>query len=229
MAEEKITTKKTTNRGRKPKTVDSTQDKKTKELEEMKSKNKALTDMLEQMQAQMKLMQEQLNNQSNGQVVIKQNDDLTRTVKVYSMLPYTYNLSTQPLGKGKVYTFEKFGDSKSIKFSDMQDILSIYLHQFEEGFAILEAKKDYDDLGIGYIYDEVMDKEQLDNLTSLATNEAVAVILDMEEEERERIADIIARKIVSGVSYDYNRIKALEDGGIEINTVVEMLKASSSK
>ncbi|MBQ0114134.1 MAG: hypothetical protein KBT03_13475 [Bacteroidales bacterium] len=206
-----------------------TSDDLTTELEKANAEKAQMAQMLAQLQSQMLAMQQQLNNQNNGQgqVVIKQNDDLTRTVKVVSMIPWTYNLSTQPLGRGKVYTFEKFGEFQNIKFSDMQDILSLVSEQFEKGYAILSTKKDYDDLGISYIYDTVLTQEKVEKLVSLNDDNSVDTILNMEEDMQEKIIGIIANRIATGISYDYNKIKKLEDNGIQINELVELITASN--
>ena len=196
------------------------------ELENTKKENKEMNDTLIALQKQLAELQNKLNEKEESkQVVIKQNGDLTRTVKVVSLLPNVYNLATQPLGKGKLYQFKSFGDSHMIKFSDMQDILALYLNQFEKGYAVLTNKQDYEDLGIGYIYDEVMSKEKVEKLIKLENENAVDTILDMEEDMQEKIIGAIANKIAEGYSYDYNKIKKLEDAGLEINELVELVQA----
>lgn len=197
------------------------------ELKQTKQEKEAMNDTLLALQKQLNELQNKLNEKedSGNQVVIKQNGDLTRTIKVISLLPNVYNLSTQPLGKGKLYQFKGFGDSHMIKFGDMQDILSLYLNQFEKGYAVLTNKQDYEDLGIGYIFDEVMDKEKIEKLVKLENQSSVDAILDMEEDMQDKIVGIIANKIADGYSYDYNRIKALEDAGFEINELVELVQA----
>ena len=183
--------------------------------------------MLKMMQAQMESLQNQFNaqNSDNNNIVVTQSDNITRTVKVISLVPNTYNLTTQPNGRGKIYTFNKFGDSLNIRFTDMQDILNIYGQQFESGMAILTNKKDYDDLAIGYLWDSVISKDKLDRLLELKDEESIDAILNMDKDTQERIARIIAQKIFDGVNYNYNVIRDLEDNGIEINSIVEMLKA----
>lgn len=201
------------------------------ELEQVKNENEALTAMLKQMQEQIAELQKQQSNkkEESSQVVIKQNGDLTRTIKVVSMIPNVYNLSTQPYGKGKLYQFMKFGDSHMIKFNDMQDILALYLEQFEKGYAVLTSKADYEDLGIGYIYDEVLSKEKVEELITLKRDDAIDTILNMDEDMAEKIIGVIANKIVDGYQYDYNKIKKLEDEGFQINELVELLEASRQK
>lgn len=197
------------------------------ELEQVKKEKDELAKMLKKMQAQMESLQNQFNaqNSDNNNIIVTQSDNITRTVKVISLVPNTYNLTTQPNGRGKLYTFNKFGDSLNIRFTDMQDILNIYGQQFESGMAILTNKKDYDDLAIGYLWDSVISKDKLDRLLELKDEESIDVILNMDKDTQERIARIIAQKIFDGVNYNYNVIRDLEDNGIEINSIVEMLKA----
>lgn len=197
------------------------------ELEQVKKEKDELAKMLKKMQAQMESLQNQFNaqNSDNNNIVVTQSDNITRTVKVISLVPNTYNLTTQPNGRGKIYTFNKFGDSLNIRFTDMQDILNIYGQQFESGMAILTNKKDYDDLAIGYLWDSVISKDKLDRLLELKDEESIDTILNMDKDTQERIARIIAQKIFDGVNYNYNVIRDLEDNGIEINSIVEMLKA----
>lgn len=197
------------------------------ELEQVKKEKDELAKMLKKMQAQMESLQSQFNaqNSDNNNIVVTQSDNITRTVKVISLVPNTYNLTTQPNGRGKLYTFNKFGDSLNIRFTDMQDILNIYGQQFESGMAILTNKKDYDDLAIGYLWDSVISKDKLDRLLELKDEESIDAILNMDKDTQERIARIIAQKIFDGVNYNYNVIRDLEDNGIEINSIVEMLKA----
>lgn len=197
------------------------------ELEQVKKEKDELAKMLKKMQAQMESLQNQFNaqNSDNNNIVVTQSDNITRTVKVISLVPNTYNLTTQPNGRGKLYTFNKFGDSLNIRFTDMQDILNIYGQQFESGMAILTNKKDYDDLAIGYLWDSVITKDKLDRLLELKDEESIDAILNMDKDTQERIARIIAQKIFDGVNYNYNVIRDLEDNGIEINSIVEMLKA----
>lgn len=198
------------------------------ELENTKKEKEEMNNALLALQKQLAELQSKIDSKEENQgnpVVIKQNGDLTRTVKVVSLLPNVYNLSTQPLGKGKLYQFKNFGDSHMIKFGDMQDILALYLPQFEKGYAVLTNKQDYEDLGIGYIFDEVMGKEKVEKLVKLENDKAVETILDMEEDMQEKIIGIIANKIAEGVSYDYNKIKKLEDAGLEVNELVDLIQA----
>lgn len=234
MAEQKTTT--TAKKGRpatkaktetKPKTEVATSDNEseTARLEKMLAEaNKAMQEMQEKMLE----MQSQMNS-STPNVVVQSDSNLTRTVKVISMLASTYVLRTNadPRERGRSYVFEKFGDVQNIRFTDMVDIVNNYTSQFEKGWAILTSKKDYEDLGIGDFYNNILTKEQVENLICLSNDESVDIILDMDKETQEKIAELIAEKMNSGYAYDLNRIRELRDEGLEIEEIAELLSASN--
>lgn len=234
MAEQKTTT--ASKKGRpatktkaetKPKTevMENDNESETARLEKMLAEaNKAM----QEMQAKMLEMQSQMNS-STPNVVVQSDSNLTRTVKVISMLASTYVLRTNadPRERGRSYVFEKFGDVQNIRFTDMVDIVNNYTSQFEKGWAILTSKKDYEDLGIGDFYNNILTKEQIEDLICLSNDESVDIILDMDKETQEKIAELIAEKMNSGYAYDLNRIRELRDEGLEIEEIAELLSASN--
>ena len=183
---------------------------------------------MQEMQKKMLEMQSQMNSSTHN-VVVQSDSNLTRTVKVISMLASTYVLRTNadPRERGRSYVFEKFGDVQNIRFTDMVDIVNNYTSQFEKGWAILTSKKDYDDLGIGDFYNNILTKEQVENLICLSNDESVDIILDMDKETQEKIAELIAEKMNNGYAYDLNRIRELRDEGLEIEEIAELLSASN--
>ena len=211
----------------KPKTevMENDNESETARLEKMLAEaNKAM----QEMQAKMLEMQSQMNS-STPNVVVQSDSNLTRTVKVISMLASTYVLRTNadPRERGRSYVFEKFGDVQNIRFTDMVDIVNNYTSQFEKGWAILTSKKDYEDLGIGDFYNNILTKEQIEDLICLSNDESVDIILDMDKETQEKIAELIAEKMNSGYAYDLNRIRELRDEGLEIEEIAELLSASN--
>jgi hypothetical protein len=199
----------------------------TKSANDEKNKDENL-DLIKQMQKQIEQLQSQLAKaQSQPNVVVQSNSDITRTVKVVSMLPHTYVLSVKsnPKEKGRTYVFDKFGEVKNIRFSDMVEIVNNYNSQFEKGYAILTSQKDYEDLGVGYIYNEVMNKEAVERLISLVDDNAVDTILNMDKDTAERFVALIARKMSEGYNYDFNKIKELEKNGYDIDEMSNLISA----
>lgn len=205
-AEEKpIETKEAKNTVAKKETV--VEDKKDNELEKQ---NAELLDLIKSMKEEINNLKAQQSIQP--QVIVQQsaNNDLTRTVKVTSLIGNTYFLSTQPNGKGASFRFDNYGDSLNIKFTDMQSILQIYGKQFEEGYAVLGSQKDYEDLGVGYMYDMVLSKDKFDKLLQLKSDSDVDIILNFSDDMLDNILRIIAERIKKGANYDYNIINRLQ-------------------
>ena len=197
-----------------------------KEKEELKAKNDEMDKMLKQMQEQMKTMQMQMSMQQPPNIVLEQNKDITRTVKVTSLVGNVLTLSTMKNGNkaGRTYKFEKYGQTQNILFSDMQAILIYHSKQFENGLVILSAEKDYDDLGIGFMCGTTVLKDKIDEIVMLKDDNAIETIFDMNDEMIEKVVDLIARNLANGMSYDYNKIKQLKDEGYDVEAIAEQIK-----
>ena len=197
------------------------------EKEALKEQNKKMEEMMAKMQEQMAQMQSQMNQpQMMPNIVLEQNKDITRTVKVTSLVGNVLTLSTMKNGNkaGRTYKFEKYGHTQNILFSDMQSILIYHTKQFENGLVMLSTEKDYNDLGIGYIYNSVSHKEVIDEIVMLKDDNAIDTIFDMNEEMQEKIVDLIAQNLANGVSYDYNKIKQLKDEGFDVEAIANEIK-----
>lgn len=190
---------------------------------ELEKQNAELLDLIKSMKEEINTLKSQQISQP--QIIVQQsaNNDLTRTVKVTSLIGNTYFLSTQPNGRGASFRFDNYGDSLNIKFTDMQSILQIYGKQFEEGYAVLGSQKDYEDLGIGYMYDMVLSKDKFDKLLQLKSENDIDIILNFSDDMLDNVLRIIADKIKNGANYDYNIINKLQketdlEGYIKLNS-----------
>ena len=197
-----------------------------KEKEELKAKNDEMAKMLKQMQEQMKTMQMQMSMQQSPNIVLEQNKDITRTVKVTSLVGNVLTLSTMKNGNkaGRTYKFEKYGQTQNILFSDMQAILIYHSKQFENGLVILSTEKDYNDLGIGFMCGTTVLKDKIDEIVMLKDDNAIEAIFDMNDEMIEKVVDLIARNLANGMSYDYNKIKQLKDEGYDVEAIADEIK-----
>lgn len=189
------------------KTTTKTKTNEEKSTIDLEKQNAELLELIKSMKSEIDTLKSQ-----QVPVVIQQNSnsDLTRTVKVISLIANDYVLSTQPNGRGAVFRFEGYGDFKNIKFTEMQSVLQIYGKQFEEGFAVLENEKDYVDLGIGYVYNNVLSKEDFDKLLELDSDESIEKILELSDDMLENVLRIIANNIINHKNYDYNKINILQ-------------------
>lgn len=235
-------TKKTTSRGRKPKEqkdVEVVKDTIDIELES-KDDNDMIAKLMAQMEEQAKAMaklKEQVDSankeksdlQSLVELLKNSNDDkennnnIPKRIKIISLVPNMLNLTTQPNGRGIVYTFDKIGDSKVIKTSDLEDILSIsgYRKQAEEGYFYIDNKEFIDEQGIEVKYN----KDVIEDVCVLGSDVAVDVLCSMDSDLRDSIVSKIADNINKGVRIDRNRLFDVKERiGEDIESVANKLK-----
>lgn len=215
MAEE---TKTTSTRGRKPKP---------KVEETVATKQNDMAQMMAQMQEQILALQKQLHESTKKvektdkeksdlqQLVeaLKSNENtetknLPKKVKVISLVPHIYNLTTQENGKGKTFTFEKFGQMITMKTSELEEILSIqaYRNQAEQGYFYILDKDIVEDQDLTEAYEHISNKEAVEHVMNLDSDECVDIFCGLNKDMQESLAAQIAENMAKGARLDRNRI-----------------------
>ena len=220
MAETKTTT---STRGRKPKTETVDIDKELEIKEEVKVENTNvisqdefnkvqkekddLATMLAQLQAQMIQLQSQV-----GRTQKKVNDNLPNKVKVVNLLSQTLNLSTEPMGGGKVFTFEGFGDMVTMKTSHLEDILSIpvYRKEAEQMFFYICSPEIVEDQDLTDSYENGITEETVRFITSLQDDKCVDMFVGLSKGLQDSISTKIAEDMAKGIDYDRNRLADIQ-------------------
>lgn len=217
MAETKTTT---STRGRKPKTetVDIDKELETKETKvestvsqdefnKVQKEKDDLATMLAQLQAQMIQIQSQV-----GGAQKKVNDNLPNKVKVVNLLSQTLNLSTEPMGGGKVFTFEGFGDMVTMKTSHLEDILSIpvYRKEAEQMFFYICSPEIVEDQDLTDSYENGITEETIRFITSLQDDKCVDMFVGLSKGLQDSISTKIAEDMAKGIDYDRNRLADIQ-------------------
>ena len=214
MAEE---TKTTSTRGRKPKP----------KVEETVIEQNDMTQMMAKMQEQILALQKQLaestekvektdKEKSDLQQVVealKSNENtetknLPKKVKVISLVPNIYNLTTQENGKGKAFTFKEFGQMITMKTSELEEILSIqtYRNQAEQGYFYILDKDIVEDQDLTEAYEHISNKEAIEHVMNLDSDECVDIFCGLNKDMQESLAAQIAENMAKGARLDRNRI-----------------------
>ena len=187
----------TKRRGRPPKsetTPKKVEEKKTDDSQEELIKK--LMAQLEEQNAKMAEMQKQIDNKSQTVVVNADNNAIRgKKIKVVNLMQNPLNLSTEPNGMGRIFTFNKYGDSKLIKFDDLADIVASYPYTMEHGLAYICDKEVVEELGLADDYAKLFDKERMDKVVKLREESDLDLFLGMDinlqESAARRIAELI--------------------------------------
>ena len=216
----------TKRRGRPPKSET------TPKVEEKKIDNsqeeliKKLMAQLEEQNAKMAEMQKQIDNKSQTVIVGNNNDSIRgKKVKVVNLMQNPLNISTEPNGGGRTYSFKDYGDSRLIKFDDLADIVASYPYTMEHGLAYICDKEVVEELGLADDYAKLFDKERMDKVVKLKEESDLDLFLGMDINLQESAAKRIAELINANEKMDYNYLRTIkEKTGIDIEEIAKELK-----
>lgn len=178
------------------------------EKEELKKKNDELAEMLLKLQAQLNDVTTKL---ATGNSSVKETSLVGKKIKCINLMRNHLNVSTEPYGRGKVFEFLKYGDSKLIKFDELSDIVSSYPNTMEQGLLYIANPDAVEELGLSDEYENIHTKEMLDELIYLRRDMDVDVFISMPKALQESTATEIARLINANETIDWNRQKKIKD------------------
>lgn len=202
------------------------------EVTEIKENNqqdeliKKLMAQLEEQNVKMAEMQKQIENKSQTVVVNNENTNMrSKKVKVVNLMQNELNISTEPNGMGRIFTFNKYGDSRLIKFDDLADIVAAYPYTMEHGLAYICDKEVVAELGLTDEYAKLFDKERMDKVVWLREESDLDLFLGMDINLQESAAKRIAELINANERMDYNYLRTIkEKTGIDIEEIAKELK-----
>ncbi len=237
MAEE---IKATSTRGRKPKAKveeaniekDIAQDDMAKMMVQMQEQILALQKQLAESNKQAEKSDKEKSDLQQLVEVLKSNDNsdkknLPKKVKVISLIPNIYNLTTQDNGKGKSFTFKEFGQMITMKTSELEEILSIqsYRDQAEQGYFYILDKNIIEDQDLTEAYEHIQNKEIIDHVMKLDSDECVDIFCGLNKDMQESLAAQMAENMAKGARLDRNRIADISmRTDIDIEKLAEQFK-----
>jgi hypothetical protein len=155
-------------------------------------------------------------------------------IKVMSLCPYVLNLTTELKGKGKIFTFQKFGEVKRILYNDLVKILEVHPRFANEGLFIIMNSKVVRRHGLDESYDNILTKENIEKILSGNQSDAVNLFKIANPKQKEMIATIIIDRMVGGLEMDLNLVDRLSremDYNIanRVNEIKEMQESMKSE
>lgn len=192
---------------------------------------KQLMAQIAEQNAKMAEMQAQINNQPQSTTIIQQANNMgSKKVKVVNLMHNPLNISTEPNGKGRIYTFRDYGESKLIKYDDLVEIVSAYPNTMESGIAYICDKEAVESLGLMDEYEHLFDKKTMDKIVWLREQTDLDLFLGMNRNLQESTAVEIAKLLNANERIDYNYIRTIKDKtGIDIEQIAQNLKDMDRK
>ena len=192
----------------------------------LKEENSAMAEMLKQMQEQMAQLQAQVEASKSNVVIAQPEKTLNgKKVKCINMMNNPLNVSTEPDGQGRVFSFDKYGDSRLIKFDDLADIVASYPNTIEKGLLLIANKEAVAELGLEDDYGDIITKDAMDELVYLRRASDVDLFICMSPELQKSTATKIAELLNANESMDFNYLRKIKDvTGFDIEEIAKELK-----
>ena len=223
-----ITTKKKT-AGR-PKKVEEVVNIDNKEIVDQNEIIKQLMEQIAEQNKKMEELQSKINENNKQDVVQNDNNFGIKKIKCINLMHNPLNISTEPNGMGRVYSFKNYGDSRMIKFDDIADIVASYPNTMEGGLCYICDSKAVEALGLSEEYKNIYNKEIMDRIVWLREESDVDLFIGMDKNLQESTSIEIAKLINSNERMDYNYLRRIKDEcGIDIEGIAKELKELDKK
>jgi hypothetical protein len=137
-------------------------------------------------------------------------------ITVISLCPNELNLSTVQGGKGKTFTFQKFGETKSIMYQYLVDIMDATPRFLNEGYYYIADKKVIRRHGLNLIYDTLLKKKVIEDIFNgtLTNDEIGSLYKSANPSQQSVVRDLIIQKLMT------------DENSVDMNTVATISKIS---
>ena len=196
------------------------------QIEELKKQIEALMAM--QQTKQESEPQEKLSYEDPEQeaIVISQDEYIT----LISLYPNILTLTEDPKGKGKKFTFAKFGETKRILYSDLTKLLENhsggdYTDFFKEGYVLIANDRVIRRHGLNESYGKMLTKDKIKQIVDGKGSNLVEIFKMATKAQQIFICDMLIAKFANGEDVDLNLVDSLSRvSGIKIQEKAEEAK-----
>jgi hypothetical protein len=202
-----------------------------KEKIEVDEEKEKMLDIIKELKDQVESLKKEVDNNKESK---KTNEYYTKNyatnkIKCINLMHNMLNVSTEPDGQGRLYSFDEYGSYRMIPFDQLADIVSSYPYTMEHGLLYICDKNVVDMLGLTDEYKNIYTKDVIDKMIYLKRQSDVDIFIGMEDNLRKSTAIEIAKLYNANEKFDYNMLREIKDKtGIDIEQIAKDLKEEST-
>ena len=133
-----------------------------------------------------------------------------KNIKIMSMFYGTLNLATQPYGAGRIVSFDRYGQIRTVLYSTLVDIVNTNRRFAEEGYFYIMDKDAVYHLGLSEFYsDRIVPKKVLDDILTYDESNISTIVENLTEAQKETLAQDVLNKMFNGKNLDLNKVGIL--------------------
>ena len=127
-------------------------------------------------------------------------------INVVSLCDMRLTLSTEGYGKGRLFSFAKFGDKKRILYSDLARIIESHAKFLEGGYFYILDPRVIRVHGLDDVYEKLMTKEQIEKVLE-GGGDVIDIYKSANPRQQEVMQSILVEKLIENLdSLDLNFI-----------------------
>ena len=132
-------------------------------------------------------------------------------INVINLCACQLNLSTLPGGKGKLFTFNSFGETKRIMYSHLVDIMETSPKFVEDGRFYIAEKRVIRRHGLDSIYEKLLTKQMIESIfnNTKSPDDVSALYKSANKAQQETIIDLTVSKMMNDPNFDMNIVSAI--------------------
>ena len=139
-------------------------------------------------------------------------------VEVISLCYDKLNLNTKPHAAGNRYSFDSFGETKMIMYSELAQIKETQRNFARKGYFLINNPSAVRMLGLEEDYKRILNKEKIEEVLSNSPNAEKWLKVANEGQLENIIARVLIDKMVKGENVDMNLVyKVSQISKIDIN------------
>lgn len=145
-----------------------------------------------------------------------------RMIKVINMYDGKLNLKTRADGNGAIFTFIGFGQTRSIAYNDLVDIVQNNWSFFEKGYAYVDDEDFVKSNNLTDAYEKILDKDTLSSLLEIGVAPMLTMVEKMPKSQLEVLVGLIVNRLAKGENLDLNKVYKIS--AIYGRDILEMVK-----
>jgi len=153
-------------------------------------------------------------------------------IEVMSLVPFKLNLSTEKRGRGRQFSFTRYGEVKRILYNDLASIFENYRTFMEQGYFYILNQKVVRKHGMDDMYEHILPKEKIDEILNFNDRTAVKFYKIAGDVQRDIIDGMLVKIVKEQLQdekttskVDFNVISQISKiGGRDILTLANDLK-----
>jgi RecJ-like exonuclease len=130
-------------------------------------------------------------------------------VRVTSLVRGKLNVSTERFGRGTIFHFSAFGQTKNINYQTLENIVNNNRSFAEKGYFFIHNSKAVKDLMLEEYYKNILSREDMVEIIENKGSDIVELFKTSNDSQRQQIVELLVEHVAKGGNIDFNKLNIM--------------------